>query len=482
MNTGEFFVRRIFEAPVGWVDGVAFSPDGRRIASVGAPKTALVWNAGYGQTRRTVARGYAGARGAHQTRSLQGGIQPQRSNTDATTGVDGHSSYGTQHRASRARSSSATPARSSLWHTFPDGRHVATGGYDRTVRVWSTERGQIVLLLRGHADAVVALAYSHDGRRIASGSFDGTARIWDARHGARKFFGYGRDFATCVAYCPGGRRLVSSSADGRVHVWDTDRIQELASVAAHDGKANAVAYSPDQRHVASGGDDGLVKVWASEGMKLGSVFRSDSGGVNALAFSPLGGQLASCGDDGIIKLWDLSAGKEAAALAGHRGGVRGLAYSPDGRLIGSAGEDGTVRLWDVSAGKELHKLEGHTDRVYRVAFSPDGRRLASASEDGRIKLWDVAAGREVATFNGPPTATHALAFTADGRRLALAGFDPFVRTSRPAARPGDPQALALRRLCALCRVQSRRPLSGLSSRMTAPASASWETLSAEQPH
>jgi WD40 repeat protein len=308
----------------------------------------------------------------------------------------------------------------------PDGRRLASASVDHTVRLWDAASGEELGGLRGHQDCVTAVAFSPDGRRLASASRDDTVRLWDAASGEELACLHWR-WVQGVAFSPDGRGLALASDDKTVWLWDAASGDEPACLRGHQGVVTAVAFSPDGRRLALASDDKTVRLWdANSGEEL-ACLRGHQGYVGAVAFSPDGRRLASGGDDSTVRLWDVAGGGELACLRGHQGSVEAVAFSPDGRRLASASSDKTVRLWDANSGAELACLRGHQDSLRAVAFSPDGRRLASASIDETVRLWDAAGGEELAYLDGHPDRVTAVAFSPDGRRLASASIDKTVR-------------------------------------------------------
>ncbi len=185
----------------------------------------------------------------------------------------------------------------------PDGRYLASAGWDRTVRLSPVAGGE-AQVLRGHRDAVVDVAFSPEGKRLASASFDGTIRIWDVRTGAT-----------------------------------------LHTLAGNTARVQSVAFSHSGKLLASAGHDGTVRIWETAGWEPRCTLPGHTGWVNAVAFSPDDGYLASASDDRTIKVWDVAAQREIRTYRGHAGRVHSIAFSPDGRLLVSGGLDKAVRVW-----------------------------------------------------------------------------------------------------------------------------------------
>jgi roadblock/LC7 domain-containing protein len=230
----------------------------------------------------------------------------------------------------------------------PDGRLLAFGD-DQAVRLWDLAVGGIVRTLTGHASYVSAATFSPDGRMLASAGDDKTVRVWDSSTGdsLRTLTGH-RDLVDAVMFRPDGRLLVSASHDETLSVWDPGTGQHLRTLSGHTGPVSAAAFSPDGRILASGAADATIRLWDPETSRPLRMLTGHVGWVHAVAFSPDGHLMASGGEDELVRLWDPSSGRQVQSLTGHGGRVSALAFSPDGRLLASAGDDNTIRLWAVS--------------------------------------------------------------------------------------------------------------------------------------
>ena len=273
----------------------------------------------------------------------------------------------------------------------------------------------LIATLEGHADFVTSVMYSPDGKTLASGSEDDTIKLWDvsARRNIATLRGH-IGSVTSVMYSPDGKTLASGSEDGTIKLWDisTGHTRVLATLNGHTSGVTSVAYSPSGKTLASGSEDDTIKLWDVSARRDIDTYEGHRDEVLSVAYSPDGKILASGSRDGTIKLWDVLTGVNITTLYGHTGGeVASVAYSPDGKTLASGagfiypGESkgkGIIKLWDVWTGQDIAILEEeHTSWINgwiaAVAYSPDGKALASGGRDYMIKLWDVSAKRNVST-------------------------------------------------------------------------------------
>ena len=276
----------------------------------------------------------------------------------------------------------------------PDGRLIASAGFDRTVTIWVAATRRLLARLTGLSGPVCrsAMSFSPDGRLLAAAG--GTnLLVWNTddwklvrqleAHSAPLGGG-----AYAVVFRPDGQGL-AATIDGDIHIWETTAWQQKSVIPrAVDDTASLLAYSSDGKILAAYNEHhlhfrdaqtGLEKVLRTERISqpFGMAFASDD---MALALGDASGKL---------RLINPRTGETVRSIDAHKGMVQGVKFSPDGRMLATCGADQLIRLWDAQSLESLAVLKGHQNEVWSVAFSPDGQTLASGSKDGTVKLWSV---------------------------------------------------------------------------------------------
>jgi WD40 repeat protein len=227
----------------------------------------------------------------------------------------------------------------------PNGKQLASAGGDRTVQVWDASSEKSPLLsYQFHTQLVREVSWSPDGKQLASASDDKTVRVWDASNGKTlvSYTGHASHVLS-VAWSPDGKWIASAGDDDKtVQVWDASNGKTLLTYTGHTTSVKHVAWSPDGRRLASGsahvyvGDDNTVQIWeASSGKTLLTLAGDESVWV---AWSPDGKRLASAGSNYVVMVWDIKGGDNSFTYRGHTGHVYTVAWSPDGKRLASGGD------------------------------------------------------------------------------------------------------------------------------------------------
>ncbi|MEH1886537.1 WD40 repeat domain-containing protein, partial [Nostoc sp.] len=208
--------------------------------------------------------------------------------------------------------------------------------------------------LEGHSSKVNSVIFSPDGKILASGSLDKTIKLWDISTGKaiKTLTGHSR-WVWGVVFSPDGKTLASGSNDNTIKLWDVSTGKAIKTLTGHSRSVNSVVFSPDGKTLASGSDDKTIKLWDVSTGKAIKTLTGHSRWVWGVVFSPDGKTLASGSNDNTIKLWDVSTGKAIKTLTGHSRSVNSVVFSPDGKTLASGSDDKTIKLWDVSTGKAI---------------------------------------------------------------------------------------------------------------------------------
>ena len=345
----------------------------------------------------------------------------------------------------------------------PDGMQIASASVDGTIKIWDARSEPEAQSFEGHT-----MAFSPDGNWLASINWEQPVKLWDTTTGQNvRTLGSPTEANRSFALSPDGARLATGRQDGTVKLWDVANGRELRTIAegGHTGKISNVKFSPDGKWLAWSTCDtvGDVTGHGPAAVKLCDVatgqqrltLRGHTQYIWSVAFSPDGTRLATTSMDRTVRVWDVATGQPIRTFEGPSFLIQ-IAFSPDGTLLAMASRGRTIELRDVLTGEPIRNFEGNAAHIRALAFTPDGRRLVSTGHDGTVKLWDVATGQEALALRAHTSAGWSAAFSPDGTRLATGDNSDTAKLWD--ARPWTPEAAIEREALGLLDSLFAKPL------------------------
>lgn len=283
--------------------------------------------------------------------------------------------------------------------------------------------------LTPESGSVTWLGFSSNGRYLATGGEDGSLKLWDPGNGQPKqtFAGQG-DGLHAANFLPDGKSVVTVSAENVLRYWAVGTAQPVKTVNDHARNLWAVEVSPDGALLATGAADRkIVRLVEPQSGTLKRMLSQHASWVRAVDFSPDSKSLAvSCWDD-TVKVWNVATGEARQTLAAPSNTVDGVIFSPDAKFLAAAGQGKVVKIWDIASGAVKQTCIGSGGEIRSFAFSPNGKLVAAGASDRIARVWDVASGQLLAQIPGHNDAVTAVVFSADGSMFATGGADQTVK-------------------------------------------------------
>jgi len=405
------------------IPGVAYSPDGKLIATMTVRQEVKLWDANSGELLRTLVGvdDFGGCvvfnpdgnilAGAYTTQVVLWDV----SSGEILTILSGGSQEGVAGYNIGVGQISFSP----------DGKYLATANMDGASTIWDIATSSKVLsLMAVETLPPKAIDYSPDGKLLANGGDAGMVQVWDAKQGTKLFTGELGGIIHALSFSPDGNHLAAASEDGGIKVWDARTGEVVSSPPRQSGMYN-IAFLADGRY-ATAGQDGTTRVWDPLTGQQVLLLPGPNSTVISVDGSPDGKRIITGAYDGSLRIWDATPGRELMTIPAHAGIVWDIAYSPDGKHLASASVDGTVKVWDASTGALLLSISGGeemADGLVSVAYSPDGKLLAAGNMAGRITIWNSQSGEIVTSLSGHTSMAVDLAFSPDGKRLGSASWE-----------------------------------------------------------
>ena len=381
----------VLQHPAGTLMAVS-SPDGQRVATGSADKTAWVWDARSGR---------------------------------AVAGPLKHEDWVINAAFS------------------PHGEWLATVSEDKTVRVWETRTWRPASPACKHDEWIAAATFSPDGSRLITSSVEKTVRVWETRTGRAlptPAWGQGIEF---LGFSPAGRHFVTVATNHLVRAWHAQTEAPLGPPLAPGSGVTFAVLSTAGDQVATAASDGTVQVWdVGRGVPRDAPLKHERE-VTHVAFSPNGERLLTASADGTARLWDTRTGLAAGPPMSHKSSVYYAAFAPDSQQIVTASEDRTARLWNAQTGEPASEPLRHRESLGFAAFAADGAHVLTLSRSSHATVcWDARPTQARPLELAHAAEVLAAAFSPDGQRVITASSDQTARVWE--ARTGTPLTPPLR--------------------------------------